>query len=130
MIRFPILNMRRSVAIAMLVVQLSALLWGALPQALYALHPAMFAAHCVNKAKPMLHCDGRCQMRKATAALLGARTGHALREEIPARTDLPCATPPESGSATATSVRIDRDRTDVRGTDRREPPEIPPPREA
>ena len=30
----------------------------------YAVNPAAFAKYCVNKAKPKLHCNGKCQMMK------------------------------------------------------------------
>lgn len=30
----------------------------------YVLNPDAFAKYCVNKAKPKLHCNGKCQMAK------------------------------------------------------------------
>ncbi|MEI7734445.1 MAG: hypothetical protein WCI49_03215 [Ferruginibacter sp.] len=30
----------------------------------YAVNPAAFAKYCVNKAKPKLHCNGKCQLMK------------------------------------------------------------------
>lgn len=122
--------MRRSIAIAILALQVSVLLWGALPQALYAMYPAMFAAHCVNKARPAMRCNGKCQMRKATAALVGATTGQTLREDIPVRVDMPCLAAGESGTAPSARVRIATSRIDDRGEDLRSPPDLPPPRTA
>lgn len=120
--------MRRSVAIAILVLQVSVLLWGALPQALYAMYPAMFAAHCVNKARPAMHCNGKCQMRKATAALVGATTGQSVREDIPVRVDMPCVAPEEAETAIAAIPHSSTSRTHDRGEDLRSPPDLPPPR--
>ncbi|MEI8060308.1 MAG: hypothetical protein WCG67_09130 [Ferruginibacter sp.] len=37
---------------------------GAIIQLGYAVNPAAFAKYCVNKAKPKLHCNGKCQMMK------------------------------------------------------------------
>ena len=37
---------------------------GAFIQLGYAINPAAFAKYCVNKAKPKLHCNGKCQMMK------------------------------------------------------------------
>ena len=122
--------MRRSVAIAILVLQVSALLWGALPQALYALYPAMFAAHCVNKAKPAMHCNGKCQMRKATAALVGATAGPSLREDLPVRVDMPCVPPCGIDPALDVATLVSATRTQHRGEDLRTAPDPPPPRAA
>lgn len=123
-------TMRRSIAIAILVLQVSALLWGALPQALYAMYPAMFAAHCVNKAKPAMQCHGKCQMRKATAALVGATTGQTLREDIAARVDLPCLAPSERDQPRPPVASVPMDRVHDRGEDLRPAPDLPPPRQA
>jgi hypothetical protein len=30
----------------------------------YYTHPAAYARNCENKARPMMHCNGRCQMMK------------------------------------------------------------------
>jgi hypothetical protein len=30
----------------------------------YYANPAAFAKNCVNKARPMMHCNGKCQMMK------------------------------------------------------------------
>jgi hypothetical protein len=30
----------------------------------YAINPEAFAKYCVNKAKPKLHCNGKCQVMK------------------------------------------------------------------
>jgi hypothetical protein len=30
----------------------------------YAINPEAFAKYCVNKARPKLHCNGKCQMMK------------------------------------------------------------------
>ena len=30
----------------------------------YYTNPAAFAKNCVNKARPMMHCNGKCQMMK------------------------------------------------------------------
>jgi hypothetical protein len=122
--------MRRALSIAILVLQVSALLWGALPQALYAMYPAMFAAHCVNKAKPAMHCNGKCQMRKATAALVGAATGQSLREDIPVRADMPCIAPGEADPAIAPFAHAPTSRIHDRGQDLRSAPDLPPPRTA
>ena len=120
--------MRRLVAIAILVLQVSALLLGALPQGLYALYPAMFAAHCVNKERPATACKGKCQMRKATAAALGVAMGHALREETPVRMDIPC-TPPSEDTVSVTSPEPTvSDRKCVRADSRHTPPDLPPPK--
>ncbi len=37
---------------------------GAFIQLGYVLNPDAFAKYCVNKAKPKLHCNGKCQMMK------------------------------------------------------------------
>lgn len=37
---------------------------GAFIQLGYAVNPDAFAKYCVNKAKPKLHCNGKCQMMK------------------------------------------------------------------
>ena len=37
---------------------------GAFIQLGYAINPAAFAKYCVNKAKPKLQCNGKCQMMK------------------------------------------------------------------
>jgi hypothetical protein len=37
---------------------------GAFIQLGYAVNPEAFAKYCVNKAKPKLHCNGKCQMMK------------------------------------------------------------------
>lgn len=120
--------MRRYLAIAILVLQVSVLLLGALPQGLYALYPSMFAAHCVNKARPEMRCKGKCQMRKATAAALGVATGHALREETPVRVEMPCTLPVDVVLAVAPPVRTVADRLSVRTASRQAPPDLPPPK--
>lgn len=120
--------MRRSLAIAILVLQLSVLLLGALPQGLYALYPSMFAAHCVNKAKPAMQCQGKCQMRKATASALGVATGHSLRAETPVRLEMPCTSPEEVAFAMARGDRPELPDITLHATSRTSSPEIPPPR--
>jgi hypothetical protein len=37
---------------------------GAFIQLGYAVNPEAFAKYCVNKARPKLHCNGKCQMMK------------------------------------------------------------------
>jgi hypothetical protein len=55
----------RSLTIIPLLIAFSAQTFsGAFIQLGYAVNPEAFAKYCVNKAKPKLHCNGKCQMMK------------------------------------------------------------------
>jgi len=73
--------MKRSVGMAMALVQLALSVWATLPTVAYWLRPEIFAAACENKDHPCMHCCGKCKLRKATTAALGLDGGPTLRED-------------------------------------------------
>lgn len=57
--------MLRNIAVIPLLIAFAAQSFsGTFIQLGYAINPAAFAKYCVNKAKPKLHCNGKCQMMK------------------------------------------------------------------
>ncbi|MEK7392424.1 MAG: hypothetical protein AAB214_07635, partial [Fibrobacterota bacterium] len=53
-----------------------------LPAMLYAACPRMYVAHCVNRDRPQMHCNGKCQRMRQIQSAMGVQ-GPALHESVP-----------------------------------------------
>jgi len=53
-----------------------------LPAMLYAACPRMYVAQCVNRDRPQMHCNGKCQRMRQIQTAMGVQ-GPALHESAP-----------------------------------------------